>query len=88
VVDCKYSLSLFCNLFIYLFIYGYALCDISTEMTALVMKVHLPDPVVAHLLSLLSRIEFRLSHGASEKIQLGALVGAFVTARGMMAPVK
>ena len=68
--------------------HGYALCDISTEMTALVMKVNLPDPVVAHLLSLLSTIEFRLSHGASEKIQLGALVGAFVTARGMMTPVK
>ena len=44
----------------------------------------LPDAVAGHLLDRLSTIEFRLSHGGNEKLQLGALVGAFIIARSMM----
>lgn len=50
------------------------------------MQVVLPDLVSSHLLDKLSTIEFRLSHGGSEKLQLGALVGAFIIARSMMTP--
>ena len=50
----------------------------------MVSRIQLPDAVMAHLLDRLSTIEFRLSHGVSEKLQLGSLVAAFVVARGMM----
>ncbi len=46
----------------------------------------LPDRVIAYIMDKLSNIEFRLSHGVSEKLQLGALVGVFVVARNMMTP--
>jgi hypothetical protein len=36
-----------------------------------VSRTELPDSVVAHLMDKLSNIEFRLSHGVSEKLQLG-----------------
>ena len=64
--------------------FGYALSDITRELSVLVTSTELPDQVVAHLLDKLSTVEFRLSHGTSEKIQLGALVGAFTVARSMM----
>lgn len=66
--------------------FGYALCDIVTELSLLVLKLDLPDAVMTTLLDKLSNIEYRLSHGVSEKLQLGALVGAFVIARDMMTP--
>jgi hypothetical protein len=43
---------------------------------------------VAYLLDKLSTIEHRLSHGASDKLQLGALVGAFIVGRAMITPTK
>ncbi len=64
--------------------FGYAVCDIVTELAAQVALLELPDAVVAHLLDRLSSVEHRLSHGTSEKLQLGALVGAFVVARHMI----
>ena len=64
--------------------FGYALCDIVTELATQVSRLELPDPVVSHLLDRLSSIEHRLSHGTSEKLQLGALVGAFIVARHMI----
>jgi replication factor C subunit 3/5 len=64
--------------------FGYALCDIITELSSLVVMTELPDSVSAHLLDKLSTLEHRLSHGVSEKLQLGALVGAFTIARSMM----
>jgi replication factor C subunit 3/5 len=64
--------------------FGYALCDINTELSLLVAATALPDKVTAYIMDKLSNIEFRLSHGVSEKLQLGALVGVFVVARNMM----
>jgi hypothetical protein len=52
------------------------------------MRLDLPDAVMAHLLDRMSSIEHRLSHGVSDKIQLGGLVGAFVVARDMMTPAR
>ena len=68
--------------------FGYALCDIVTEISRLVMRLDLPDAVVAFLMDKMSGIEHRLSHGVSEKLQLGAFVGAFIIARDMMTPEK
>jgi DNA polymerase III delta prime subunit len=42
--------------------------------------------VSAYLMDALSTIEHRLSHGVNEKLQVGALVGAFTVARNMMVP--
>lgn len=64
--------------------FGYALSDIITEISKRVLLCDWPDEVLGFLTSKLSDIELRLSHGASEKLQLGALVGAFITARDMM----
>jgi DNA polymerase III delta prime subunit len=64
--------------------YGYALCDITTELSLLVAKIDLPDQVIAFLMDRLSTLEFRLSHGVNEKLQLGALVGGFIASRNMM----
>ncbi|CAE7383711.1 Rfc5 [Symbiodinium microadriaticum] len=63
---------------------GYALADIATELSGLVAQLDLPDTVMAYIIDKLSCIEYRLSHGVSDKIQIGALVGAFVVARGMI----
>ena len=64
--------------------FGYALSDITRELSVIVTNTELPDAAMAHLLDKLSTIEFRLSHGASEKVQLASLVGAFTVARSMM----
>jgi replication factor C subunit 3/5 len=64
--------------------FGYALCDINTELSILLSKVVLPDSVIAHIVDKMSTIEYRLSHGVPEKIEVGALVGAFIVGREMM----
>lgn len=64
--------------------YGYALSDILTELTVRVTQLELPNEVLVTLMDKLSDIEYRLSHGASEKLQLGSLVAAFIIGRQMM----
>lgn len=66
--------------------FGYAVCDVVTKLSARVARIDLPDPVMAYLIDRLSNIEYRLSQGVSEKVQVGALVGAFTAARSMMLP--
>lgn len=66
--------------------FGYAVCDITTELSLLLIATELPDQVAAYLMDKLSNIEYRLSNGVSERLQLGALVGAFVIARKMLTP--
>ncbi len=60
------------------------MCDILTELSIRVAKLDLPNPVMSHIIDKMSVIEYRLSHGVSEKLQVGALVGAFIVARSMM----
>lgn len=40
--------------------------------------------MTAYIIDKLSNIEHRLSRGVMEKLQIGALVGAFAVAREMM----
>jgi replication factor C subunit 3/5 len=63
-------------------------CDITTSLSVLVAGTELPDPTSAYLLDKLSNVEYRLSNGVSEKLQIGALVGAFTVARAMLTPSK
>ena len=60
---------------------GVALVDILRELHPLVFGVAMDGMVRAALIEKMSDIEYRLAFGTNEKIQLGALVGAFVEAR-------
>lgn len=64
---------------------GLALQDILTEVHTYVHRIEFPQSVRIYLLDKLSGIEYRLSAGTSEKLQLGSLVAAFQTAREMVA---
>ncbi|KAJ2160692.1 Subunit of heteropentameric Replication factor C (RF-C) [Coemansia sp. RSA 552] len=56
---------------------GLALQDIVTELTSYVNTIDFPAATRVHLLEQLGQVEYHMSVGASEKIQLSALVGAF-----------
>lgn len=63
---------------------GYALPDLLTDLTAIVMGMDLPSGVLAVLLDGMSDVEYRLAFGTDEKLQAASLVGVFVKARHMM----
>jgi hypothetical protein len=48
--------------------------------------MELPALALANMLDEMSSIEHRLAAGASEKLQLGALVGVFMVAREAITP--
>ena len=61
--------------------FGFSLSDIIRELHKNVMEIKFPEKLKMLLVKRMSEIEMRLSEGASEKIQLGALVGAFIESR-------
>jgi replication factor C subunit 3/5 len=63
---------------------GYALVDIATAISIHVLEASLPPQIHAHILDKLSNVEYALSHGVNEKLQIGAVVGAFSVAREML----
>ncbi|PRP88648.1 replication factor C subunit 5-like [Planoprotostelium fungivorum] len=60
---------------------GLALQDIITELHRKILKVEFSEEVKMILIDKLADIEHRLAAGTSEKLNLGALVGAFQLAR-------
>ncbi|XP_042297674.1 replication factor C subunit 5 [Sceloporus undulatus] len=64
---------------------GLALHDILTEIHLFVHRVDFPSSVRIQLLIKMADIEHHLAVGTSEKIQLGALVGAFQVTRDLIA---
>jgi len=66
--------------------YGYALVDINTAVSLRVAELEMPNACLALLMDKLSNVEYRLSHGVNEKMQIGALVGAFICCRNMLTP--
>ena len=60
---------------------GFSLTDIIRELNKSVIEIKFPEKMKIFLIKRMSEIEMRLSQGANEKIQLGALVGAFVESR-------
>eukprot|EP01121_Diplochlamys_sp_Union-15-3_P006426 TRINITY_DN16916_c0_g1_i1.p1 TRINITY_DN16916_c0_g1~~TRINITY_DN16916_c0_g1_i1.p1 ORF type:complete len:117 (+),score=22.98 TRINITY_DN16916_c0_g1_i1:61-411(+) len=65
---------------------GLATADILKEVHAYVGRLITKQPdVLINLYIALADIEYRLASGASEKIQLGSLVGAFQLAREALA---
>ncbi|XP_060596174.1 replication factor C subunit 5-like [Ruditapes philippinarum] len=63
---------------------GLALQDILTEVHQYVHKVDLPMHVRLHLLEKMAEVEYRLSSGTNEKIQLSSLIAAFQVTRDMI----
>ncbi|MFH4978042.1 hypothetical protein AB6A40_004751 [Gnathostoma spinigerum] len=63
---------------------AFAVSDILTAVYHSVCGLDLPSDVLALLLDRLSEIEYRLSQGCSERVQLGALIGLFIEARSML----
>jgi len=64
---------------------GLALQDILTEVHLFVHQIEFPPNVRIALLEKLADVELRLSSGSSERLQLGSLLAAFNTAKGLVA---
>ena len=56
---------------------GLALQDVITEVHLLVQRIEFPNKVKIQLLERLSEIEYRLSSGCSEKLQMSSMIAAF-----------
>uniref|UniRef100_A0A914V2L8 Activator 1 subunit 5 n=1 Tax=Plectus sambesii TaxID=2011161 RepID=A0A914V2L8_9BILA len=63
---------------------GLALQDILTEVHHYVHRLDVSTAVHVLLIDRMADIEYRLASGASEKMQLGALVAVFVKARALI----
>ncbi|KAM0912263.1 hypothetical protein ACQ4PT_012949 [Festuca glaucescens] len=60
---------------------GLALIDIIREVTMFVFKIKMPSDVRVKLINDLADIEYRLTFACNDKLQLGALISTFTTAR-------
>jgi len=60
---------------------GLATADILRELHTLVQFMPFPTQTKILLLDKMSELEYRISQGASENVQLGALVGIFTIVR-------
>jgi len=64
--------------------HGLALLDILTSLNEMFLAVKLPPRMRIFIVKHLSELEYSLSAGTSETMQLGGLVGAFFLARKML----
>ena len=60
---------------------GFALIDVVRALQPWLFQVNVPTDVRISLVSQMADLEHRLSKGATEELQLGALVGGVVVAR-------
>ncbi|CAM8983177.1 unnamed protein product [Rhodiola kirilowii] len=68
---------------------GLALIDIVREVTMFVFNIKMPADVRIHLINNLADIEYRLTFGCNDKLQLGSLIACFARARSsLVASVK
>ncbi|XP_056634433.1 replication factor C subunit 5 [Diorhabda sublineata] len=65
---------------------GLALHDIITEVHKYVHRIELPFDIMIDLMDKMAEIEYRLSTGANENIQLTALIAAFQNVKDISAP--
>ncbi|XP_059630715.1 replication factor C subunit 3 isoform X2 [Cornus florida] len=63
---------------------GLALLDIVREVTMFVFKIKMPSNVRVQLINDLADIEYRLTFGCNDKLQLGALIATFTRARSAL----
>eukprot|EP00457_Paulinella_chromatophora_P008561 gb/GEZN01008600.1/.p1 GENE.gb/GEZN01008600.1/~~gb/GEZN01008600.1/.p1 ORF type:complete len:388 (+),score=50.58 gb/GEZN01008600.1/:109-1272(+) len=64
---------------------GLAISDITQRVHECVLRTSYPPQALMYILDKLADIEHRLSVGASESLQLAALVGIFLTGRSLLA---
>lgn len=63
--------------------------DIVREVTMFVFKIKMPPDVRVQLINDLADIEYRLSFGCDDKLQLGSVIATFTHARAaLVAAVK
>ncbi|KAB2061869.1 hypothetical protein ES319_A10G115200v1 [Gossypium barbadense] len=67
---------------------GLALIDIVREVTMFVFKIKMPSDVRVQLINDLADIEYRLSFGCNDKLQLGSLIAIFTKARSALVAVR
>lgn len=68
---------------------GLALVDIVREVTLFIFNIKMPADVRVQLINDLADIEYRLSFGCNDKLQLGSLISTFTNARcALIAAVK
>ncbi|KAF6152825.1 hypothetical protein GIB67_004654 [Kingdonia uniflora] len=60
---------------------GLAMVDIVREVMMFIFKIKMPSDVRVHLINDLADIEYRLSFGCNDKLQLGSLIASFTRAR-------
>ncbi|VDK56001.1 unnamed protein product [Gongylonema pulchrum] len=68
---------------------AFALSDILNSMHDYIFRLSIPQEVFCRLMVSMAEIEYRLSQGCSDRLQLGALIGAFINVRcdlGKFAP--
>ncbi|XP_031119213.1 replication factor C subunit 3 [Ipomoea triloba] len=63
---------------------GLALVDIVREVTMFVFKIKMPSDVRIQLINAMADIEYRLTFGCNDKLQLGSLIAAFTQARSAL----
>ncbi|KAJ4909161.1 Replication factor C subunit 5 [Raphanus sativus] len=63
---------------------GLAIVDIVREVTMFVFKIKMPSHVRVQLINDLADIEYRLSFGCNDKLQLGAIISTFTHARSAL----
>ncbi|OLY85276.1 Replication factor C subunit 5 [Smittium mucronatum] len=56
---------------------GIALSDIISRLSEMILQIDYPDKVKCYLASNIADIEYRLSNGATELVQLSALISTF-----------
>ncbi|KAK1438023.1 hypothetical protein QVD17_03824 [Tagetes erecta] len=60
---------------------GLALVDIVREVTMFVFRIKMPSDVRVQLINDLADIEYRLTFGCNDKLQLGSVISTFTRAR-------
>ncbi|KAG9457106.1 hypothetical protein H6P81_001614 [Aristolochia fimbriata] len=60
---------------------GLALVDIVREVTMFIFKIKMPSDIRVRIINDLADIEYRLTFGCNDKLQLGALISGFTRAR-------
>ncbi|CAG7893734.1 unnamed protein product [Brassica rapa] len=63
---------------------GLAIVDIVREVTMFVFKIKMPSHVRVQLINDLADIEYKLSFGCNDKLQLGAIISTFTHARSAL----
>ncbi|XP_074309395.1 replication factor C subunit 3 [Silene latifolia] len=63
---------------------GLALVDIIREVTMFAFRIRMPADIRAQLINDLADIEYRLSFGCNDKLQLGSLISSFTPVRSAL----